>query len=164
MKGKLNLKRRYEYIIFKAIIPSSFLSFYLNRSVQLSSMTHNFNQMQSKPIRCAICRVEIKTFKGTYQSPEFHSIVCKDCIKQFSPNDIDLILSLFYVYGGYYGQKKALPFSIVQFLPHIMSDLKENDEKIEDFIDEFSKKAFHQALLHGLTPSEYLKSLRSLLD
>lgn len=124
----------------------------------------DFNSLQSKPIQCVICRAEIKDLKGTYQSPEFHSVVCKECVGQFLPNDIDMMISLFYVYGGYYGQMKDVRFSVLEFLLLILNNMKEKEGSIEDVIDEFSKKSFHQALLHGLSPSEYLKSLRSLLD
>ncbi|MFX0032563.1 MAG: hypothetical protein ACFE8E_02870 [Candidatus Hodarchaeota archaeon] len=127
-------------------------------------MAHDFNQLQSKKIECAICRADIKSLKDTYQSYEFHSIVCKECIKKFPSGDIDMMISLFYIYGGYYGQKKDTPFIIEDLLPLIVDDLSKQGCSIKENIEEFSKKSFHQALLHGISPEEYIKSLRSLLE
>lgn len=127
-------------------------------------MAPDYNNFQSRETQCVICRTDIKTFKGTYQSPEFHSIVCKICAKQFTSDDIDMMISLFYLYGGYYGQKKDIPFSVESVLPNMLTNLEKKEGKIEDLINEFSKKSFHEALLHGVSPSEYIKSLRSLLE
>ena len=127
-------------------------------------MAPDYNHFESRETQCVICRADIKSLKGTYQSPEFHSIACEMCVKQFSSDDIDMMISLFYLYGGYYGQKKDIPFSIESILPIIFNNLEKKEGKIEDLIDEFSKKTFHKALLHGVSPSEYIKSLRSLLE
>ncbi|MFX1495726.1 MAG: hypothetical protein ACFFBZ_15685, partial [Promethearchaeota archaeon] len=80
------------------------------------------------------------------------------------PDDIEMMLNLFFLYGGYFGKEKNKPYSI----EHIVLTLLMVGEKIREdngsiSFDELHQKAMHQALLHGISPTEYSNELKKFL-
>lgn len=122
-------------------------------------MIYNATNVSSKKIYCATCHNIISSLNGTYQSSEFHSIICPNCIQRFPADDIDLMVSLFYIYGGYYREKKETLFSLEQLITALIYTMAQEDHPID--LEEVNKKAMHQALLHGINPAKYIEMLES---
>ena len=114
-------------------------------------------------LKCAICRINIDNKTKTYQSKTTFGVVCYNCIKKFSQEDIELILNLFLVYDGYFGQlkdHKDCKYSIETVIKSTLTKLKK--KKLN--IDEFNMRLLHVVLLYGFTPNEYIKNLKLFLE
>lgn len=116
------------------------------------------NKLQE--IRCCICRERIDSMKGVYQSPFNYAIVCKNCSKMFSKEDLEVMMSLFCLYGGYFGEHRNEIFcledaldSIYNLIPFDLKNFKWLNERV-----------VHIALLHGLTPSDFNKLLKKYVE
>ena len=117
---------------------------------------HNFKI--SNQIKCSICRADIKNLRTIYQSSLKIGVICKSCRKRFTEDDIEMMVNLFFAFGGYFGQFDKSEFSM--------------DESILVFSEELGvrKSAFHtqhvmmwhKILTHGITPKEFLKELSLL--
>lgn len=109
-------------------------------------------------IRCAICHAVINSSKPIFQSRINYGVICSRCMEIFSPEEIEISLNLFILYGGYFGQYKQEKFSLIKRLLEII----ENEGK--DFnIETTNMKLLHLALIHGITPQEFNSSLKSFL-
>ena len=128
-------------------------------------MVHNSYNSLSGRIRCVICNRDIKNLQGVYQSKAFHGIVCRQCTNMFSPDDIEMMFYLFFLYGGYFGKEKDEPFSIQQLSITLMlfSENMKQEKELVDF-EEVKQKAMHQALLHGITPEKFSDKLKKFLN
>ena len=114
----------------------------------------------SNQIKCSICRADIKDRHTLYQSSLKLGVICKICQEQFSEDDIEMILNMFFAFGGYFGQFDKSEFSL--------------DETIVEFAEQLdtSKSTFHlqnvkmwhKILTHGIAPKEFLKELSTIVD
>jgi len=78
----------------------------------------------------------------------------------FSKEDIELILDLFIAYGGYFGKLKPPDFSLVSML----DKLEKKDGRAAEPFEKLTVIFFHNALLHGISPQEYINQLEALID
>lgn len=113
-----------------------------------------------KTLKCGICRTDITDKSCIYRSKLYGALICKDCCNKFSKEDIELILDLFIGYGGYFGKFKPSDFSLASML----DKLEKKDGRATEPFEELSLIFFHKALLHGISPQEYLNQLESLID
>jgi len=141
-----------------------FCYFSLNRIALIIFMILNSSGVLSRQIQCAICNGDIKNLQGVYQSKMFHGVVCKDCANMFPPDDIEMMLNLFFLYGGYFGKEGNKPFSIehLAIILLLHGEKMKEDNKLISF-DEMHQKAMHQALIHGISPTEYNNKLKKFL-
>jgi len=102
---------------------------------------------------CSVCHSEIIDLVGIYQSPVNFAVVCKKCLTRFTRNDIEMMIGLFFLYGGYFGKLKNRTFSLNKVLSSM--DMPINKEEVE----EMNQRLMHQALIHGLRPFEFNKKL-----
>ena len=102
---------------------------------------------------CSVCHSEITDLVGVYQSPVNFAVVCNNCILRFTQNDIEMMIGLFFLYGGYFGKLKNRTFSLDEVLSRL--EMPINKEEVE----EMNQKLMHQALIHGLKPFEFNKKL-----
>ncbi len=109
-------------------------------------------------LKCAICHNDIKEHNHLYQSERNKSIVCPRCWKLFSKEDIELIIDLFFAYGGYFGKNHSSDFS----LNEILKDLIQEPENKYD-LEVLNIKLLHKALLCGITPEGFVKKLNELI-
>ena len=118
----------------------------------------------SRRIQCAICNRDIKSLQCVYQSKMLLGVVCKNCANMFPPDDIEMMLNLFFLYGGYFGKEGNKPFSIEHLAISLLlvgEKMKEDNKTIS--LDEMHQKAMHQALIHGISPAEYNDKLKKFL-
>ena len=120
------------------------------------------SQKYNHAIECSICHHEIKEKATLYQTGLEVGIVCVECYKRFSKKDIELIANLFTAFGGYFGQYKRGSFSIEKILKAIHTDLVfiyEDEEALQ-----INVRMLHKALLHGITPEEYIENLELVFE
>ncbi|MFX0043334.1 MAG: hypothetical protein ACFE8L_10505 [Candidatus Hodarchaeota archaeon] len=113
-------------------------------------------------IKCSICQHEIKDKATFCQNGVNYGIVCVDCYQRFSPEDLELIANLFLAFGGYFGQFQRTEFSILRILKAIHKDLLPIYE--ENGIEELNIRMLHRALLHGISPEEYIDNLELIFE
>ena len=113
-------------------------------------------------LKCSICRADIKDNSAVYQSKTNYGIVCDSCCQNFSEEDIELVLTLFLSYGGYFGKFPKEQFSFHEALIeiHYSVDMKEDSTQIL----EINTRLLHRSLLHGLYPEQYQAQLKRLVD
>ncbi len=112
-------------------------------------------------IKCFICRKEIRQRATFYQTGVNYGIVCVECYKKFAREDLDLIANLFIAFGGYFGQYKRSEFSVLKILKAIQKDLLSIYE--ENGIEKVNIRMLHKALVHGISPKEYIENLKLIL-
>lgn len=114
----------------------------------------------SNQIKCSICRAGIKDRHELYQSSLKLGVICKTCRERFSEEDIEMIVNLFFAFGGYFGQFDKSEFSI--------------DEMVIDFAEQLDAdnstfhlqnvKMWHKILSHGIAPKDFLRELSKYVD
>lgn len=127
----------------------------LNSINSEQSLTHN----QHDGIKCGICRNEFKKGARIYQKGLSFGVVCEECYKNNSSEDLELMANLFMAYGGYFGIRKESDYSLYKVLKTLTSGDNGNGSIIELNIN-----FLHQALLHGISPSQFRQGLKLLLD
>jgi hypothetical protein len=114
----------------------------------------------SPAIKCAICRVDIKNRHQIYQTNLSLGIVCQECRKRFTKEDIEMITSMFLAYGGYFGQHKRDNLSIDDLIIKFASRIDMGKETLTST----NIKMWHEVLTHGITPKEFLNALRKYIE
>ena len=114
----------------------------------------------SSKIRCAICRTDIKDRHHMYQTSLSLGLVCKECRKRFSREDIEMITNLFLAYGGYFGQKERDKLSIDDLIIKFAHRINIGKETLTST----NIKMWHEVLRHGITPKEFLRALKEYID
>ena len=114
----------------------------------------------SNQIRCSICRADIKDRHELYQSSLKLGVICKTCRERFSEEDVEMIVNLFFAFGGHFGQFDKSEFSI--------------DEMVIEFAEQIDSgnstfhlqnvKMWHKILTHGIAPKDFLKELSIFVD
>ena len=110
-------------------------------------------------ILCGICHAEITNEASVYQEGLHLGVVCADCYKNNSKEDLELMANMFFAYGGYFGKLKEADFSVYKVLKELTSEIQEAPS-----IEEINIKMMHRALLHGVTPHQFIEGLRMLLE
>ena len=114
----------------------------------------------STKIKCAICRAEVKDRHQMYQTSLSLGIVCRECRKRFSKEDIEMIANMFLAYGGYFGQFKRDDLSIDNLIIKFAHRIDLGKETLTST----NIKMWHEVLTHGITPKEFLKTLKDYID
>lgn len=114
----------------------------------------------SSKLKCSICRSDIKNRNKLYQSSSNLGIICSLCKRRFSDEEIEMIIEMFFAYGGYFGARERSKFSIKDTIYEFAIDL--NIGKA-DFNSQ-NIKMWHKVLSHGITPREFLKKLSFFVE
>ncbi len=114
----------------------------------------------SGKIKCSICRALIRDRHRMYQSSLKLGVICKSCRDRFSSDDIEMIVNLFFAYGGYFGQYDKSEFSLENV---IVGSARQLETGKSSFHSQ-NVKMWHKALTHGITPEEFLKKLSLLVE
>ncbi|MHA2392572.1 MAG: hypothetical protein ACXAEX_11570 [Promethearchaeota archaeon] len=109
-------------------------------------------------LRCGICRTKIIDRAQIHQAGINLGIICATCFQKFPPEDIEILIDLFTAFGGYYGMLDRSEFSILDSLRDMIEE-----SPLEFDADEINLRLMYKALLHGLTPREFLKELRIVI-
>ena len=114
----------------------------------------------SPKVRCAICHAEIKDRHRIYQTRLSFGVVCKGCVKRFSKEDIEMIANLFLAYGGYFGQYGRDSLSIENLIIRFAQKIDLGTETLTST----NIKMWHEILIHGFTPKEFLQALKEYIE
>ena len=124
--------------------------------------TEPIPQLTQELVKCGICRNEIKRGASIYQEGLTFGVVCENCYKNNSREDLELMANLFLAYGGYFGKLKEKRFSVYKIIKKLISKIQPGKES--DTLIEMNIKMMHQALLYGVTPQELIQGLKILLE
>ncbi|MBA7475051.1 hypothetical protein ES707_10415 [subsurface metagenome] len=109
----------------------------------------------SNGIKCSICRADIKERHKMYQTSLKLGVICRSCRNRFSDEDIEMIVNIFFAFGGYFGKFDKSEFSI----DDIIVEFAEQLENKEINLHSANVKMWHKVLIHGITPQEFLEEL-----
>ncbi len=125
-------------------------------------MISKSDRKSSHVVKCGICHGEIVDRAQIYQAGINLGVVCSECYKHFSAEDLEMMANMFIAYGGYFGKLKNSDFSLVKTLEIILKNgLRE--KKIVN-TEQINIRLMHKALLHGISPEEYIQNLNILVD
>jgi len=114
----------------------------------------------SNKIKCSICIASIKDRHELYQSRQKLGIICKSCRNRFSEDDIEMMVDLFFAFGGHFGQFDKSKFSI----DDIIREFAEQLDRDNSTFDLQNVKMMHKVLTHGIMPKEFLEKLAVFAD
>jgi len=114
----------------------------------------------SNQIRCSICRVDIKDRHELYQSSLKIGVICKTCRDRFSEEDVEMIVNLFFAFGGYFGQFEKSEFSIDDLVLEFAEQLDAGNSTFHLQ----NVKMWHKILTHGISPKDFLNELSAYVD
>ena len=114
----------------------------------------------SNQIRCSICRVDIKDRRELYQSSLKLGVICKTCRDRFSEEDVEMIVNLFFAFGGYFGQFDKSEFSIDDLVLEFAEQLDAGNSTFHLQ----NVKMWHKILTYGISPKDFLKELSTYVD
>ena len=114
----------------------------------------------SNQIKCSICRADIKDRHELYQSSLKLGVICKTCRERFSEEDVEMIVNLFFAFGGYFGQLNKSEFSIDDLVIEFAEQLDEGNSTFHLQ----NVKMWHKILTHGIAPKDFLKELSAYVD
>jgi len=117
-------------------------------------------KISNQKIKCSICRVDIKDRHELYQSSLKLGVICKNCRERFSEEDIEMIVNLFFAFGGYFGQFDKSEFSIDDLVIEFAEQLDSGNSTFHLQ----NVKMWHKILTHGIAPKDFLKELSSYVD
>ena len=115
---------------------------------------------EKSSLKCGICRREITRGATIYQESTHLGVVCIECHKDNSEEDLELMANIFYAYGGYFGKLRSSKFSVYKTLKGIIANFQASGESIS--VEEINIKMMHRALLHGVTPHQFVEGLKIL--
>jgi len=113
-------------------------------------------------VKCGICRNELQRGASIYQEGLSFGVVCEECYRNNSQNDLELMANLFLAYGGYFGKLKSKKFSVYKTIKKLMSKVQSG--KDPDTLIGRNIRMMHQALLYGVTPQKLIQGLKILLE
>lgn len=109
----------------------------------------------SNGIKCSICRADIKERHKMYQTSLKLGLICRSCRKRFSDEDIEMIVNMFFAYGGYFGKFDKSEFSIDDIIVEFAEQLSAGNTTLHSQ----NIKMWHKVLTYGITPQEFLEEL-----
>ena len=68
-----------------------------------------------------ICRSHLGRGAKIFKEGLSFGVVCEDCYKNNSPEDLELMANLFMAFGGYFGKLKDLDYSLYKVLESLTS-------------------------------------------
>ncbi len=89
-------------------------------------------------------------------------IVCEDCLKSFSDEEMELIHNMFTAFGGNFGLLSDSKETSYSKLKEIAEDYKTLNKDVANI--ENDVKTLHLAFLYGITPKQLVQGLNLLID
>lgn len=121
----------------------------LLNQIEIMDLPTKENKIQE--IRCCICHAVITSVEGVYQSPTNYALACKGCSSLFTQDDLEMMMGLFFLYGGYFGERGSELFNLEVILDSIGDSIPIDFDDLESI----NQRVMHIALLHGLGPSDF---------
>lgn len=114
----------------------------------------------SSGIKCSICRADIKERHKMYQTSLKFGVICRMCRRRFSDEDIEMIVNLFFAFGGYFGKFDKSEFSIEDVIVEFAEQLNAGNTTLHSQ----NVKMWHKILTYGITPEEFLRELGECVE
>ncbi len=111
-------------------------------------------------VQCRICHNDTKKQSKIVKLGNNYGIICSECSKMFSLEDIDLMHNMFTAFGGYFGMLKDTLSSTYKIITNLVKEynIQEKDLKAT----EVDVKVLHKALLYGITPRQLIQGVKLL--
>ena len=119
------------------------------------------DRRSDRSVKCGICHGEIVDRAQIYQAGINLGVVCRECYKHFSANDLEMMANMFIAYGGYYGMLKDSNFSLVKTLENVLKSSLKKKQIVNT--EQINIRLMHKALLHGISPEQYVSKLNLLV-
>ncbi|MHA2180351.1 MAG: hypothetical protein ACXAAH_02875 [Promethearchaeota archaeon] len=123
-------------------------------------MIVNSDSKSSHSVKCGICRREVIDKVEIYQAGINFGVVCGDCYRKFSAEDLEMMTNMFIAYGGYFGMLKGSRFSLVKTLEIVLKNALRMKKILNT--EQVNIRLMHQAILHGISPEQYVQDLSVL--
>ena len=107
-------------------------------------------------VKCSICKQEIVGKHRFIELAMNYGVICPECDNNFNDDEIELITNLFTAYGGYFGSQKGKSENSTNQIMKKLSNLYKECKRNID-INALDIKILHQALLHGISPSQIVQ-------
>ena len=114
----------------------------------------------SSGIKCSICRTDIRELHKMHQTSFMLGVVCRLCRERFSDEDIEMIVKIFFAFGGYFSKFDKANFSINDVIVEFAEQLENRDTDLYSA----TIKMWHKVLTHGITPEVFLRKLREYVE
>ncbi|MBY8983189.1 MAG: hypothetical protein KGD57_09585 [Candidatus Lokiarchaeota archaeon] len=118
-------------------------------------------ELDNLNLKCGICHSEVLDPSKVYQSEFLFIPICEHCDTIFTSNDKALVLNLLSIFGGYFRMFPSETYSIIEDIRKISKENLSIDNEKE--LEKINIKLLHNALLHGITPQEYILKLKVLI-
>ena len=113
-------------------------------------------------VRCVLCQSNSNSnFKIKKIGMSF-KIVCENCLKSFSDEEMELIHNMFTAFGGNFGLLSDSKEASYSKLKEIAEDYKALNKDVANI--ENDVKTLHLAFLYGITPKQLVQGLKLLID
>jgi len=116
----------------------------------------------SEALVCELCQNDLKLHANVYQSEFIVSFICDDCFLSFDKDDIDFMLNLFNIYGGFYGKNKRENISVARVIEQLGREIRSNKTLMN--IDVLELQMLHKALLQGISVEKFEQELKEFLE
>ena len=90
-----------------------------------------------------------------YQTSLKLGVICRSCRSRFSEEDIEMIVNIFFAFGGYFGKYDKSELSMDDVMFEFAEQLSLDNSKFHSQ----NVKMWHKVLVHGITPQEFLEEL-----
>jgi len=95
-----------------------------------------------------------------YQSSLKLGVVCGSCRKRFSNEDIEMIVNIFFAFGGYFGKFDKSKFSIDSTIVEFAEQLDNREVNLHSA----NVRMWHKVLTYGISPKEFLEELSLYIE
>jgi len=90
-----------------------------------------------------------------YQTSLKLGVICRSCRNRFSDEDIEMIVNIFFAFGGYFGKFDKSEFSIEDVIVEFAEQLDNKELNLHSA----NVRMWHKVLTQGITPKEFLEEL-----
>jgi hypothetical protein len=95
-----------------------------------------------------------------YQTSLKLGVICRSCRKRFSDEDIEMIVNIFFAFGGYFGKFDKIEFSIEDVIVEFADQLETREINLHSA----NVRMWHKVLTHGITPEGFLRELGEYVE
>ncbi|MHA1194829.1 MAG: hypothetical protein ACTSUX_09890 [Promethearchaeota archaeon] len=111
-------------------------------------------------INCVVCKNEIKEKYVVKKISFKYIVICAECDKNFSTEELEFVINLFQAFGGHFGKFKISP----RYKQKVVKELlyKENTENPANSSLKFKLNAIYRALLLGINFKEMQLTINNI--
>ncbi|MFX0027115.1 MAG: hypothetical protein ACFE8M_11945 [Candidatus Hermodarchaeota archaeon] len=113
-------------------------------------------------VQCRICNNDTKNQSKIVKLGSNYGIICSECSKMFSLEDIDLMYNMFIAFGGYFGKLKDRVTSTYKIITKLIKKYNMDNKDLK--ATEIDVKVLHKALLYGITPRQLIQGIKLLYE